>query len=292
MIRYDPKSWFGLIFKFHKSDTFQQMFWVLIAFAVFTGVVVYIELAYKEYFSFKSTTAIHSLLGFVIGLLLVFRTNTAYERWWEGRKQWGALVNSSRNFALKLNAILPPELKEERRFFNTLIIDFVFALKEHLRKGVKFEELDGDGIENWDKIKSAVHVPNAIISEVQKKVQKLYSSSVITGDQLINLDKEMKDLIDILGACERIRNTPIPYSYSLFLKKFIFAYTVTMPLGLVFDFQYWSIPIVTFVLYVFGSLELIAEEIEDPFGVDANDLPTDDLARKIKANVTEIFELK
>ncbi len=291
MVRYDPKSWFGLIFKFHKSDTFQQMFWVLVAFAVYTGVVVFVELKYSEYFSFKSTTAIHSLLGFVIGLLLVFRTNTAYERWWEGRKQWGALVNTNRNFALKLNAILPQENIDDREFFGIMQGNFVFAMKEHLRKGVKWEELNGIGIDNWNKIESASHVPNALVSEIQIRVQKLYASKVITGDQLINLDKEMKELIDVLGACERIRNTPIPYSYSLFLKKFIFAYTITMPLGLVFDFQYWTIPIVTFVLYVFGSLELIAEEIEDPFGEDANDLPTDDLSGKIKMNVIEIFGL-
>jgi putative membrane protein len=122
-----------------------------------------------------------------------------------------------------------------------------------------------------------------------EELHLLYKKEDITGDQLITLDKEMKSFTDIIGACERIKNTPIPYSYGLFIKKFIFVYIITMPLGLVTDFRYWSVPIVCFVLYVFASLELIAEEIEDPFGKDANDLPTDDLSQKIKVNVEEIL---
>ena len=121
------------------------------------------------------------------------------------------------------------------------------------------------------------------------KLHQLYRQEQLTGDQLITLDKEIKSFTDITGACERIKNTPIPYSYSLFIKKFIFVYTMTMPFGLVFEFQYWTILITTFTLYVFGSIELLAEEIEDPFGSDSNDLPTDDLTAKIESNVFEIL---
>ena len=103
------------------------------------------------------------------------------------------------------------------------------------------------------------------------------------------LDNELKALTDITGACERIKNTPIPYSYSLFIKKFIFVYTMTMPFGLVFEFKYWTILVSTFVLYVFGSIELLAEEIEDPFGNDTNDLPTSELTEKIQLNISRIL---
>ncbi|MFC2125862.1 bestrophin family protein [Bacteroidota bacterium] len=290
MIRYNPKSWFGLIFQFHRSDTFRQMFWVLVAVAVYSFIIVYLGLYYKEWFDFKSTTAIHSLLGFVIGLLLVFRTNTAYDRWWEGRKQWGSLVNNSRNFALKLNAILPVNDPSTRQFFRLMISNYAFAIKEHLRAGVKFEEHEYSEEINTDLIKNANNVPNAIAREMYSKIHALYKDGTISGDQLIVLDKEIKSFTDILGACERIRNTPIPYSYNLFLKKFIFVYILTMPFGLVSGFNYWTIPVIVFILYVFGSLELLAEEIEDPFGEDTNDLPTDDLAKKIKTNVLEIIQ--
>src|SRR3712207_5643583 len=93
----------------------------------------------------------------------------------------------------------------------------------------------------------------------------------------------------MVGACERIKNTPIPYSYSIFMKKFIFIFTMTMPLGFITTFAYWDIPVVMFVFYVLVSLELIAEEIEDPFGKDANDLPMDELAARIGQNVPDLL---
>ena len=289
MIKYNPKDWFGLIFHFHRSDTFRQMFWVLVAFSFYSFIIIYIELNFKDWFSFKSTTTIHSLLGFVIGLLLVFRTNTAYERWWEGRKQWGALVNNSRNFAIKLKSMLPASETSVLKFMACMIPNYVYALKEHLREGVKMEELDIPEDIDAGEWQRAKHIPNRIATGMYNKLNLLYKEKIISGDQLIILDKEVKSFTDITGACERIKNTPIPYSYNLFLKKFIFVYTITMPFGLVSDFNYWTIPIVTFILYIFGSLELLAEEIEDPFGTDTNDLPTDDLALKIKTNVSEIF---
>ena len=95
--------------------------------------------------------------------------------------------------------------------------------------------------------------------------------------------------MDSLGACERIRNTPIPFSYSLFIKKFIFIYVTTLPLALVTNYGYYSVLIATFIFYVLVSIEVLAEEIEDPFGKDANDLPTDILCEKIRNTTVEVF---
>jgi ion channel-forming bestrophin family protein len=121
------------------------------------------------------------------------------------------------------------------------------------------------------------------------KVNEMYKKNMITGDHMINLDKELKDFIDVMGACERIRNTPIPYSYTMYIKKFIFIYIVTLPFGFIPTFGYFTIPTVLLVSFVLLSVELIAEEIEDPFGRDINDLPTDELAGKIRENVREIL---
>jgi len=288
MINYNPKNWFKLIFEFHKSDTFRSLLWVLILIAVYAFAVVYIEINYRG--DFHSTILVHSLLGYVIGLLLVFRTNTAYERWWEGRKQWGALVNSSRNFSMQINAILPKEDKDNREFFDTMIRNYVYALKDHLRDSKNSDVFVENKTFQKSILKNKDHWPNYMASLMHEKVQELYRKGIISGDQLIVLDKELKSFTDILGACERIKNTPIPYSYNMFIKKFIFVYVITLPFGLVSDFQYWAIPITIFLLYVLGSMELLAEEIEDPFGTDANDLPTDELSEKISSNVEEIFE--
>lgn len=289
MIQYNPKEWFGLIFKFHKSDTFSQMFWVLLSYAIFSGIVVYLELKYESLYVFSNTIQIHSLLGFVIALLLVFRTNTAYDRWWEGRKQWGAMVNNCRNFALKIDAMLPENESKARSIYKILIPNYIFAMKEHLRKGVNFDELENLKELPIEQLKNVNHVPNKIANQMYKELQVLYKENKITGDQLITIDRELNAFTDIIGACERIKKTPIPFSYNLFIKKFIFAYTITLPFGLAYDLHYWCIPICTFILYIFGSIELLAEEIEDPFGTDANDLPIDNICETIRGNVREIL---
>ncbi len=287
MIQYNPREWFGLIFRFHKSDTFRKMLWVLICYAIYTGVLVFAELHIKELQIFSKAIQIHSLLGFVIGLLLVFRTNSAYDRWWEGRKQWGALVNSCRNMAIKIKTHLDP--KDDFSFFSMHLSNYPFALKEHLREGVEISELNFKDEKERSEILSKKHIPNAIALKLNQFLLDRFKSGKITGEQLIVLTQELMSLTDILGACERIKNTPIPFSYNLFIKKFIFIYTITLPFGIAEDYHYWTIPIATFILYIFGSLELLAEEIEDPFGTDTSDLPTDELAVKIKENVEEIL---
>jgi putative membrane protein len=291
MIQYNPKTWLSLIFHSYSRFVLKTMLPALIFMALFTLGVCLLMLEYFEFNSshFQSTTALHSLLGIVLGLFLVFRTNSAYDRWWEGRKLWGSMVNSTRNFALKLNAYIPESDQENRVWFSKMIPNFVYASKEHLRQGVQLTELDLPDESEYIKVKGAKHKPNAISGLLYKRVNALYQRKVLTGDQFFVLDKEMKDFIDIVGACERIKNTPIPYSYSMFIKKFIFIYIVTLPFGFVTTFEYMTIPTVILVTFVLLSVELIAEEIEDPFGRDVNDLPTDDLAKKINDNVKEIL---
>jgi putative membrane protein len=230
----------------------------------------------------------HSLLGIVLGLFLVFRTNSAYDRWWEGRKLWGGVVNSTRNFALKLNAYMSKEDHQDRAWFARMVPNFVYAMKEHLRNGVQLSLLDLTK-EELEILRKVKHRPNKISSFMYERVNSLYMAKKFTGDQHINLDKELKDFIDLIGACERIRNTPIPYSYTMYIKKFIFIYIITLPFGFVTSSGYTTIPIVMLISFVLLSVELIAEEIEDPFGRDINDLPTDELSDKIKDNVQEIL---
>ncbi len=286
MIKYNPKNWFGLIFEFHKSDTLRKLIYVILIYGLYAGVIVYLELHYTN---FKSTISIHSLLGFVLGLLLVFRTNTAYDRWWEGRKVLGALVNTSRNLALKLNTFIPKEKTELKKLNASLISNYCFSLKNHLRDKVILDEIDFNNILSKDEYSDSNHKPNFIAKKLYVETKKLYDDKHISGNIYITIDDQIKELTDAVGKCERIKKTPIPYSYNIFLKKFIFIYTFTLPLGLATTFFYWSIPISIFILYILASLELLAEEIENPFGEDANDLPVDNICQNIKENVKEIL---
>jgi putative membrane protein len=231
----------------------------------------------------------HSLLGIVLGLFLVFRTNSAYDRWWEGRKLWGGMLNSTRNLALKLSAYLSRENHEDRDWFAKMIPNFAYATKESLRRGVQVAELAPVSDDFLDDLKKYKHKPNRLAGLMFERVNNLYKAGQLTGDQLINVDKELKDIVDLMGGCERIRHTPIPYSYMMYIKKFIFIYIITLPFGFLTDSGYFTILIVLLITFVLMSVELIAEEIEDPFGRDPNDLPTDELCDKIKENVAEIL---
>lgn len=289
MVKYNPKTWFSLIFHAYSRQVMKTLTPTLLFMVLYSFGVCYIMLDYFKLHEsdFQPTIAMHSLLGIVLGLFLVFRTNTAYDRWWEGRKLWGGMVNSTRNFALKLNAYISTENHEDRDWFAKMIPNFVFAMKESLRNGVQFNELEPVSENFTDDLKKYKHKPNRIAAMMYSKVNELYKKQTFTGDQLINLDKELKDFIDLIGACERIRNTPIPYSYMMYVKKFIFIYIITLPFAFVTQSGYITVLIVVLITFVLMSVELIAEEIEDPFGRDLNDLPTDELAVKIKDNVRE-----
>lgn len=291
MISYNPKSWLSLIFHSYSRQVMKTLTPVIVFMGLFSFGFCYIILdVYElEEHELHSTVAMHSLVGIVLGLFLVFRTNTAYDRWWEGRKHWGLLVNNTRNLSHKLNAFLDRSDSDNRNWFAKMIPNFVFSTKEHLRRGVKMDELEMADANFNDRLNGVKHIPNRLSSMLYERVNDLYKDKKLSGNQLYIVDKELKQFSDILGACERIKNTPIPYSYTMYIKKFIFIYILTLPFGFVTIAGYMTVPIVILISYVLLSVELIAEEIEDPFGNDVNDLPTDELSLKIKDNVKEIL---
>lgn len=231
----------------------------------------------------------HTLLSFVISMLLVFRTNTAYDRWWEGRKLWGSLVNNSRNLAIKLHSMLGFEDESDRVFFKKIIPMYASVLSHHLHAEATRLALDEQDHPELRNLDTSRHIPNQVATLLFQRVNRLYEEGKIKGDQLIILNSELQSFTDICGACERIKNTPIPFSYSVFLKKFIFFYVMTLPFSFVISLGYIAIPVVAFIFYVLASLELVAEEIEDPFGGDENDLPMNKMSQNIKKHVAEIL---
>ncbi len=293
MVNYNPKQWFKAIFQFHKADTFRALIPFLSIILTYSWGIVYLENNYLKLSQnpyIKNITVMHTLLGFAISMLLVFRTNTAYDRWWEGRKLWGSLVNNSRNLAIKLGVFLPQQDKASRKFFAQAIPLFAVLLKRHLQKESTRLQLDEQPHPELPDFNSAIHPPINIAQGIIAKINEQYKQGSITNEQYIILNNEMQSFMDVCGACERIKNTPIPYSYSAFIKKFIFIYVITLPFGFAFTLGYLSIPVTTFIFYVLASLELIAEEIEDPFGKDSNDLPMQKISENIKRNVEDILK--
>jgi putative membrane protein len=292
MVLYNPKEWILAIFRFHKADTFRTLFPSLIFIGLYSWGIVYLETAYLKLGAqdhAKNITILHSLLGFAISMLLVFRTNTAYERWWEGRKLWGALVNNSRNLSIKLNTMVKMDNHHARAFFRQIIPLYALSLKRHLLKETTQFELDEKPHPELPELSSHQHLPNKLADSMLKEINLLHQKDELKDVQLLMINNEWQSFSDICGACERIKNTPIPYSYSAFIKKFIFIYVITLPFGFALTLGLYTIPVTTFLFYVLASLELIAEEIEDPFGKDSNDLPMGKIAETIKHNVLDII---
>lgn len=293
MIDYNPKEWLRYIFYFQKADTVRKLAPMIVIMAVYSSVIAYLIIIHfkiTENNDLKNISLMHSLLGFVISMLLVFRTNTAYDRWWEGRKQWGSLMNISRNLSLKIAGLIDPEHTAEREFFMNMIPNYAFSLKNHLRNRYVSEEFTDTVLYQKSLLKTTDHVPNQIAAALFAKVIELQRRGVLLPEHTILLNHELEAFTNICGACERIKNTPIPLSYSSFIKKFIFTYCLTLPIGYVFSLHFLVVPFVMFVFYILASLEVIAEEIEDPFGEDSNDLPIERICKGIHTSAQALLK--
>jgi putative membrane protein len=279
MITYDPREWLRPVLYVHKSDTFRKLLPLIVLIGAVTAGFVWLEnerLHLSQDSRVKNITVMHNLLGFAISMLLVFRTNTAYDRWWEGRKLWGALVNVSRNLAVKYAAWLRPQDTDDRHHFARLIGAFPHALRGHLLKETTRLSLDEQEHPELAALDRDRHVPAQVVTLMHQRTARIVREGHLTQEQLIVIANDINGFLDICGACERIKNTPIPFSYSTFIKKFIVLYTVTLPVVMV-------------IFDVLASLELIAEEIEDPFGRDSNDLPMEKLSASIAAHARDIL---
>lgn len=291
MVNYNPKVWFSLIFHAYSRAVMRTLMPAMGFMGLFTYGICYLLLEVMRFHEndFHTTISMHSLLGIVLGLFLVFRTNSSYDRWWEGRKLWGSLVNNTRNLSFKVHAYLDKSDLENRQWFAKMIPNLVISLRDHLRNESDVSELEITDDQFLERLENFQHLPNRLSSMMYDRVSDLHKKKQITGEQFFVMDRELKEFSDIVGACERIKYTPIPYSYMMYIKQFIFIYVITLPFAFVTTSGYLTIPLVMLITFVLLSVELISEEIEDPFGKDINDLPTDELSVKIKANVREIL---
>lgn len=287
MIVYEPnRHWFRDVWHLTTSWTIKKIINGTLLIGIFATAVT-TALSFSD-IEPRLHSGVFSLIGVVLSILLVFRTNTAYDRWWEGRKLWGALVNHARQLAILLQSAMPAQDDESRAFFARHIANFCIALKEHLRSGANLDELLLADHEKEKLLRSA-HVPNALATLIFERIQLIYKAGTFSDADLINLQQHHHAFVDVLGACERIKKTPIPFSYSVYIKVIILLYGLMLPFGFYLDLSFYTIPLTMFIFFTMLGLELMAEEIEEPFGLDCNDLPTGQIANTIKSNVFEIL---
>jgi putative membrane protein len=274
MIAYDPKHALRILLDLPKSPVFQTLLVEMLAAGAYAALIVWLDHGiWKGHATLGP--AVLSVLGIILGLLLVFRTNTAYDRWWEGRRLWGQLVNVSRALAHALDAMLPAGAPARATAADQLA-DYPAALMAHLRAA------PGSG-------GVSPSPPVAIIGDLSRTVHRAVQGGELPREAIVALTPMLAAFDDVCGACERIRKTPIPYSYSSYVKQFVLLYALLVPFALARDLGYGTVAASMAIFFATMGLELLAMEIEEPFGTDPNDLPLEDISATIARDTRAIL---
>lgn len=292
MITKKKTNWFRMLFEWNGSVLPQLLPRLFILF-IYSLLVVYFRedlLSYNIYIN----PAIFTLFGIALAIFLGFRNTVSYDRFWEGRKLWGALLNDTRSLARQAHTLVEGNnYDKERTHFINLLTALVHSLKHQLRQ----TEADGD-LERLlpdsadDKFKTFVFKPIMILKELGVWVNKAKLSGRIDSITQANFDLNLNKISDIIGGCERIASTPIPYTYSILLHRTVYIYCFLLPFGFV-ESTVWITPfVIVFIAYTFVALEAIADELEDPFGIQPNDLALEAMSEMIENTLAEIDNKK
>ena len=285
MTAYDSSRWRSHLFDIEGSMVREILVRVSVCLAwsiVVTGLYEYGPGLFDK-LAIASTA--HMMIGPALGLLLVFRTNSSYDRFWEGRKQWGGIVNETRNLARQAETWLAADRELADRCIRWTIA-FAFATMHRLHAG------DGIGLARRglpaDEVLAAEqsgHVPLAVARKLTALMHDAQRRGLIDAMQLRSLDQNVQALIDCCGACERIRSTPAPFGYVVHLRRALIIYCLTLPLALVRDYGWGAVLATLAISYVLFGIEEIGVEIEHPFDLTINDLPLEGICDTIDRNL-------
>ena len=232
-----------------------------------------------------------TLFGFVLALFLGFRNNVSYDRFWEGRKLWGALLNNTRSLARQaLTLTEKTGDAKPAKVFVEMLIAFTYALKHQLRHTDATKDLrERLSEEQIELVQNARFKPILIMKFMAEWVQQARLEKKLDSIQQSCFDQNFDKLSDIVGGCERIQSTPLPYSYRVLLHRTVYLYCFLLPFGLVDNLQWLTPFIVVFIGYTFVAFEAIADEIEQPFGKEPNDLALNAMCRTIESTLLELI---
>lgn len=266
----------------HRRHLFKQLWAPSLAFGIYCFLAGAVEdhVLHEDY---KIGAPIQAVVAFLLGMMLSFRTNTAYDRWWEGRKLWGQLVNRLRGLALKARTqvdLTGPEREE----FARLLAGFAYAMRDRLRYDqAKLQVVPGFQHDSEDPR----HVPVALARRIYERLGSWRAAGRIDGFGYQSFDLEATALMDVLGGCERIKSSPLVHSYRISIHHMIVAYLLALPWTL--QNVPWN-PLVAFMAaYFLLGVEMVAADIEDPFGCDLDDLPLDTICGNIERVTREVL---
>jgi putative membrane protein len=281
MIEYDPHDWRSHFFDIKGSMLREITPRVALVVAWSAAVVAFH--AYVRPIAIPST--VHSLVGLALGLLLVFRTNASYDRFWEGRRLWGGIVNETRNLARSARVLIAADRALADRAI-AWTVAFPHAAMHALRGtsglGPVADRLPAAEVA---AVLASPHVPTAVGERITHTLATARDRGLISDFVMLGIDQNVQQLIDYIGGCERIHRTPLPFAYVVHLRRALLLYCYTLPFALVDPFGWTTIIDSMLVSFVFFGVEEIGVEIEDPFGLDDNDLPLEQICHNIERNL-------
>ena len=282
-------TWVFHTFFFYKENIFRKLFPLMIVLALYCLLVNYLN--YSSIFIAniieKGLEQFHMIFSFILAFFISFRVNTSYNRWWEARTLWGGIVNNSRNLALKFEVYVGLDKYPE---FTELVAHYPRVLKLHLRSNHEaIAELFAQYGYHCDTLDNPMVVLN---HKMYIAINDLRKEELISLEQYLMLDQHVANLMDLTGGCERILKTPPPPAFSFLARQALLCYALIFPFGWVDIFGLISIPLLLIIVYVLFGLEVLAEEMEDPFGYDDHDLPLANISKNISNNVHSIARYK
>ncbi|MBO9617006.1 MAG: hypothetical protein J7619_30245 [Dyadobacter sp.] len=287
MIQRKKEHWFKMLFVWHGS-VLPQLVPRLLLLLLVSVLIVFVNGTLYHY-KIPLSPAPFTIFGIALALFLGFRNNASYDRFWEGRKLWGALLNDTRSLARQALTLTgyDPKGKEVAEFVDMLIA-FTYCLKHQLRKTDPSPDIQQRlPAELAGMLENARFKPVILMREMGIWVKEARKNGLIEPICQVAIDENLNKLSDIVGGCERIASTPIPYTYQVLLHRTVYLYCFLLPFGLV-DSLGWITPLITvFIAYTFVAFEAIADELEDPFGTEPNDLPLNAMSRMIETTLLE-----
>ncbi len=231
-----------------------------------------------------------AVVGAALGIFVSFRTNQAYDRWWEGRKLWGRMINESRHWASQATKYVDDE--EVGRKLVHRHAAYVHALRSLLRKQDPFEDAEftprieavGDVV---DELRKESNLTHALLDRQLEELVALNRAGTLSDFRLQSMDESLRQLVNIQGGCERIKKTPMPPLYGLLATRLVEFYAVLFPLAVVASLGWWTVPVSLLVCTAFSLIAEAGRVLEDPFTTFFNGLPLSAISRMIEVNVRQ-----
>lgn len=282
VIEYDIRSWHSIVLRLRGSVLPRLVPRIMMV----TGVGAFSVWAHDTW-RFHLSPLAHTLIGAALGLLLVFRTNASYDRFWEGRKLMGMIVNRARDLARQVATYV--EDASLRTDIGRQIVAMVALINQMLRRESDLTLLGDELTEDERRRLEPVKPRHTVMAQwISSRLRRQADAGKLSEIRLQIMDANLTSLIDSLGGAERILKTPVPFAYAQHIKTFVLLFCLTVPFAMA-EAMRWYTPAASGLLaFALFGIDEIGIEIEDPFGRDANDLPLDAILSTVKEDTAQI----